>query len=243
MTATGGVPPLTWSATNLPTGLTINSSTGVISGKTAATTGSFTPTVTVKDSGAPRSRSVTFTWSVVLPLTMDSYAPPAAAKGSIVDYQLAGLTHGGVPPYTWSVVNPPDGLTLNPATGRVTGTLSYGTQFIATAVVTDSTGAQAQTDIVVPVTAGGNDMRVVSPTGTTRTNAVGTTITTFQATANGSNPPSHTWTALNLPPGLVVSPTGSISGKPTKAGTYRVTLTVTNNLNDLARLMFDWKIT
>lgn len=49
MSATGGATPYTWSATGLPTGLSINASTGVISG-TPTTTGLFSPIITVKDS-------------------------------------------------------------------------------------------------------------------------------------------------------------------------------------------------
>ncbi|MFF8988426.1 putative Ig domain-containing protein [Streptomyces sp. NPDC014983] len=53
---------LTYSASGLPTGLSINSSTGVISG-TASTAGTYSTTVTAKDStGATGSAS--FTWTV-----------------------------------------------------------------------------------------------------------------------------------------------------------------------------------
>jgi hypothetical protein len=53
---------LTYSATGLPTGLSINSSTGLISG-TPSTAGTFTTTVTAKDS-TNASGSATFTWTI-----------------------------------------------------------------------------------------------------------------------------------------------------------------------------------
>ncbi|GHE90317.1 hypothetical protein GCM10014715_53460 [Streptomyces spiralis] len=53
---------LTYSATGLPTGLSVNSSTGLISG-TASTAGTYQVTVTAKDSTGA-SGSASFTWTV-----------------------------------------------------------------------------------------------------------------------------------------------------------------------------------
>ncbi|MFI6144666.1 Ig domain-containing protein [Streptomyces sp. NPDC051109] len=63
MSATGGTTPYSWSAANLPTGLTINASTGLISGVLRGS-GTRTVTVTAKDAvGA--TGSTTFTWRVI----------------------------------------------------------------------------------------------------------------------------------------------------------------------------------
>jgi Zn-dependent metalloprotease len=62
MTASGGTPPYTWSATGLPSGLTINSSTGLISG-TPSTAGTFSVTVTARDS-VGTTGSASFTWTI-----------------------------------------------------------------------------------------------------------------------------------------------------------------------------------
>ncbi|HEY3259572.1 MAG TPA: S8 family serine peptidase, partial [Pseudonocardiaceae bacterium] len=62
MSATGGTPPYTWSATGPPPGLSINSSTGLISG-TPTTAGAYTVTVTARDA-ANLTGSTTFTWTI-----------------------------------------------------------------------------------------------------------------------------------------------------------------------------------
>ncbi|MGW6842409.1 Ig domain-containing protein [Streptomyces sp. NPDC054958] len=63
MTATGGTSPYTWSAASLPTGASINASTGLISGVLRGA-GIRTVTVTARDA-AGATASATFTWRVI----------------------------------------------------------------------------------------------------------------------------------------------------------------------------------
>ncbi len=62
LSATGGTPPYTWSATGLPPGLTIGSSTGAITG-TPTTAGSYTVTASAKDVNQVTG-SATFSWTI-----------------------------------------------------------------------------------------------------------------------------------------------------------------------------------
>ncbi len=94
--ASGGTAPLSYAASGLPAGLSINSSTGVIAG-TASAAGSSNVTVTVTDA-AGKSASTAFTWTV------------SAGGGSCTPAQLlgnAGFETGAATPWTASsgVVN------------------------------------------------------------------------------------------------------------------------------------------
>jgi Putative Ig domain len=60
--ATGGTTPYSWSATGLPAGLSINSSTGVVSG-TPTTAGTSSVTVTVTDSVSAHANAA-FSWTI-----------------------------------------------------------------------------------------------------------------------------------------------------------------------------------
>lgn len=62
MSASGGTAPYTWSATGLPAGLSINATSGLISG-TPTTVNTYSVTVTARDSAA-RTGSVSFSWVI-----------------------------------------------------------------------------------------------------------------------------------------------------------------------------------
>ncbi|GLX66146.1 glycoside hydrolase family 3 C-terminal domain-containing protein [Paenibacillus glycanilyticus] len=73
-----------------------------------------------------------------------------AEVGTAYDQQLSLSAIGGTEPYAWSVTGLPDGLTFDPATGRITGTPAEGTNtgspYTVTITVTDAN------DTVVSVT-------------------------------------------------------------------------------------------
>jgi hypothetical protein len=129
VTATGGLPPLSWSisAGALPTGLSLASSTTdtvQITGKPTVA-GTYTFTITVTDS-AGFSNSEQFMLAVSsLSITTTSPLPPGTVNTAYDSPGLQFAATGGTAPYTWSVASGsslPAGLALDPTTGILSGT-------------------------------------------------------------------------------------------------------------------------
>ena len=146
VTATGGVPPLSWSITAgaLPAGLKLsNSSTGTvqITGKATAA-GSSTFTITVTDASAgdpPASQQLTI---VVSSLAITTTSPlPSGTVGTVYDSPgLQFTASGGTGNDTWTVATGstlPAGLSLSSA-GLLSGTPTAGGTFTFGITATDS---------------------------------------------------------------------------------------------------------
>jgi hypothetical protein len=127
LTATGGTPPFTWSVTPgslLPAGLSLNPS-GALSGTPTNASPSGTMTsVTVTDAASPaQSVAGIITVRVGAKLTVTSPAMLPAAQATKA-YTATLAATGGIGSPTWTVTSGalPTGLTLNAATGKITGT-------------------------------------------------------------------------------------------------------------------------
>lgn len=137
--ATGGLAPYSFSvsAGSLPAGITLATSTGVLSG-TPTTAGSSTFTVQVADSETPAvTATQSFTVLIVPTLAITTTSLPAANIG--VSYSSTIVATGGVSPYTFAVTTGslPAGLTLS-STGTLSGTPTAAGTFTFTITVTDS---------------------------------------------------------------------------------------------------------
>ena len=119
---------LSYSASGLPSGLSINSSTGVISGTVgggASTTTPYTPTITVTD--GTRTAIDTFNWTITQagPVIVTFPGNQTNAVGDMLALPITA-TDTANNPLIYSVSGLPSGLYINPTTGLIFGTIPSG---------------------------------------------------------------------------------------------------------------------
>lgn len=144
MSATGGDAKYVWSASGLPTGVTINSSTGLISGTPPATTGTGTATITVSDptSTGTSPANSTFTWTDYARPTLTSPGNQTNSVGGTVSVDMKPACPNSA--CTYALTGAPSNLAIS-SSGVITGTVggSAKTYNSVQVVVTDSAGATA----------------------------------------------------------------------------------------------------
>ena len=134
LTATGGLPPLSWSATGLPKGLTVDAKTGLLSGTPDDVEGPYRATVTVRDKNKLVD-SATITLNLVGAVRPEDFAiancnvnagvnDACALTAAVAGQRYAYAFTASVPGVTWSFAGEPSWIKSGSAgnTGVITGT-------------------------------------------------------------------------------------------------------------------------
>lgn len=216
----------TWAVTagSLPTGLSLNPTTGVITG-TPSVEGTYDFTITATLGAVTRDQPLSITIAPAPDITTTSL--PAWTRG-VAGYNQTIDVDNGTAPYTFTrtLGALPSGLTLSTA-GVLSGTPGTAGTFNFTVQVRDANGAIDTQAYTLTINA--------SPTVTTTTVTAGTLngggYSQFIATAGGTGAIAFSVSAGALPPGLTLDPaTGEISGTPTAAGSFSFTVKLTDSL-------------
>ena len=255
---------LTYSAGSLPGGLAIDPKTGLITGTVAKgdNTGSpYTVTVTATDDkGAASSETLSWTILPTKPVAASPLNDMTAADGAAVSIETATHFANDGAATTYAASGLPSGLSIDPSTGRITGTLDHDASKNAPA----TTGSGATLDggytvTVTATTAGGtvaqsfkldaiNQAPVVGTKTADQSNKDGATIAAVDTSGAFADPNGDplTYTAANLPAGLSIDPatglvTGTVAGNA-RPGTYQVAVTATDDKGAATTETFAWTI-
>jgi DNA-binding beta-propeller fold protein YncE len=231
-TAGGGTAPYTYALTvnsgSLPTGITMNTATGALSG-TPTSSGAVNFTIRATDSstgtGEPFSVSGTYTLTVGMPtITVSPTTLANAAFGTAYSQTITAA--GGRAAYTYAISAGalPAGITLSSA-GALTGSPTASGSFSFTVTATDSDNFTGRRAYILSVTA----PTITISTETLPAATVGAIYSTTISASGGTSPYTYTISAGSLPAGIGLSSTGVLTGTPTVGGTFSFTVTATDS--------------
>jgi Synergist-CTERM protein sorting domain-containing protein len=233
--ATGTV-PLSWDIATgaLPAGLSLNASTGVISG-TPTTAGASNFRIRVTNAAGADSKDLTIYINTVTPTapTITSANNTTVTNGTNSSFQV---TATGTMPITFGLSGTvPTGVSIGSTNGLmgILGTVAAGTyNFSITAA--NGVSPNASQDFTLTVNAA-----PVPPTITTTSLPNGTVGIAYNQTltASGDTPISWDITAGTLPAGLTLSSAGVITGTPSAPGSSDFTVRATNGAGNNTRVL------
>jgi len=193
----------TYSASGLPPGLGIDSSSGAITG-TPQSSGSFNVTVTATDSVQGTSGSANFTLTINPPPSITSTSPlPGGMAG--VKYTYTFTATGGTTPYSWVVQGLPQGFSMSSAGVLTVASPNAGT-FTFSVAVRDSQAVETSFQAFSVTFTSTAPLLQVSPASLT-----------FNAIAGGDPPATQAISVSPLPtdtttPSFSVTVDGGTSG-------------------------------
>jgi hypothetical protein len=223
-TQAGGQGTITWSETGaLPAGITLNSASGVLSGTTNSV-GSFPITVTATDGNGCTGSGALYTLTIGCQTI--NVTNPGVNTGTVdAAFSQTFTVSGILGTVTWSETGAlPAGITLNSATGVLSGTPTVNGSFLITVKATDTNLCFGTSSYTLTINC--QTITVTNPGTTT-----GTVDAAFSQTftQSGAHSTASFTTASALPAGLSLSTAGVLSGTPTVKGTFPIVVTVTDS--------------
>ncbi|MBI1762436.1 MAG: putative Ig domain-containing protein, partial [Acidobacteria bacterium] len=207
---------------NLPSGLSLNTATGVISGLPTVT-GTYSFTLRAQTAGGcngTQSYALVITCPTV---TLSPASLPNGTVGTAYSQSLAASPAGGN--YTYAVTSGalPAGLSLNLATGLLSGTPSSSGTFTFRITASGFGGCTGFRDYTLVISGGG--CPTITLPATLPNGGVGTL---YNNSVAASPSGSYSYTATgSLPPGVTLYGSGLLFGYPTTPGSYTFTITAT----------------
>jgi hypothetical protein len=227
LTPAGGIAPYaSWTVTSgtLPAGLSLNATTGIISG-TPTTSNSTGVNVTVRTTDANGCQGSSVLSIKICPVITQSPATLATPVVGVA-YSQTITGAGGVSPYTFTLASGslPSGMTLS-SSGTISGTTTSATSATFTVKVTAADGCSGTTTYTLaPVC----PTLSLTPTGTLPIGYLGASYTQTLTASGGTSPYTFALQSGDLPGGVLLSSSGTLNGIPTAKGSFPVTVRVTD---------------
>lgn len=251
---------LRYSMSGAPPGLSIHATTGVITGTIplgASLQSPYTARVRATDLGGLFDEEA-FQWTVTADAPVNSPpelvnpGPKTSTVGVLFTPFTLSATDPDLDPITFSMTGGPQGISVNPTTGEVSGTpaagSSNGSPYLARYRATDDGGLfdeEVNSFIVLPGGGTGGDPPVMTNPGP-QSHAELAVVNLVLLAAGGSTP--YTWTATGLPPGVQIDGdtgvvTGTVAAGARVGSPYRAVVRVEGANNRFDEEAFDWVIT
>jgi hypothetical protein len=212
--AAGGSGNYTFSASGLPAGIVVNGSN--LAG-TPSASGSSSVVITATDTVSGATAQSSLNVQVKPSLAIATASLPSGAIGTAYSAGLSAT--GGSATYVWSVLNQPAPLSITGSTlaGKPVAT---GTSAVTLTVMDAESGISMQRNFSVEVFTDPAITTASLPGGN-----MGVAYTTTLSASGGSG--VYQWAVSGLPPGLAIT-ANTITGTPTKNGTWSLPVTVTD---------------
>lgn len=214
-TITASNDPAWFNAGPLPGGLTVDNTNGVISG-VPLVNGPFLITICTTNAYGTNMETLTLNLASAVPYITSSLTK-TGTQGQSLSYTIQSTNSVNL----FSAAPLPDGLSLNPTNGVISGIPLDTGSFAITIGTLNQFGSDSQT-LMLTLSAGG-PVITSSLTASGMENQLN-----FQYTIKASHTPTSFW-AANLPVGLTVnSNSGAITGAPIFAGNYSIPIYAAN---------------